>query len=160
MEYILSISTFAVIWAILALSLNILLGYAGQVSVGHAAFFGIGAYTAAILSTRYHIPFLLTIPASMLVTAFVGMILGLPSLRVRHDFLVLVTIGLNFIFVGTLTYTDFFGGALGIVGIPAPAILGMKLKGMDYLLFCTSFLLLTAWINWVLPRTWGSDCLH
>jgi ABC-type branched-subunit amino acid transport system ATPase component/ABC-type branched-subunit amino acid transport system permease subunit len=155
MEYILSISTFAVIWAILALSLNILLGYAGQVSVGHAAFFGIGAYTAAILSTRYHIPFLLTIPASMLVTAFVGMILGLPSLRVRHDFLVLVTIGLNFIFVGTLTYTDFFGGALGIVGIPAPAILGMKLKGMDYLLFCTSFLLLTAWINWVLPRTWG-----
>ena len=155
MEYILSIATFAVIWAILALSLNIILGYAGQVSVGHAAFFGIGAYTYAILATRFHYPFLLNILIAVLFTAIVGAILGLPSLRVRHDFLVMVTIGLNFIVVGILTYTDFFGGAMGIVGIPVATIFGLKIKGLAYLITCTIFLILTAWISWALPRTWG-----
>jgi branched-chain amino acid transport system permease protein len=123
--------------------------------VGHAAFFGIGAYTVAILATRYHSPFLLNIVIAMLVTMVVGAILGLPSLRVRHDFLVLVTIGLNFIVVGIFTYSDFFGGALGIVGIPVATILGIKIKGLAYLICCTSFLVLTAWVIWALRRTWA-----
>lgn len=155
MDYLLSIATFAVIWAILALSLNILLGYAGQVSVGHAAFFGIGAYTVAILSTRYHSPFLLNTMVAMLITSVVGAILGLPSLRVRHDFLVLCTIGLNFIVIGIFSYSDFFGGGLGIVGIPVASILGIKIKGMAYLICCTAFLALTAWLTGMLRRTWG-----
>ena len=154
-DYTISILTFASIWGILVLSLNILLGYSGQVSLGHAAFFGIGAYAAAIAATRYGIPFLLTIPISMVVTALIGGLLGLPSLRVRHDFLVLVTIGLNFIVVGTFAYVDFFGGAMGITGIPVPSAFGVKLQGIAYWLFTTAALVLTAWFCWYLPRTWG-----
>lgn len=155
MQYVISVFTFAVIWAVLVLSLNVVLGYAGQVSLGHAAFFGIGAYTAAILGTRYGVPFLLTVLAAMLITGLCGGVLGLPSLRVRHDFLVLATIGLNFIVVGTLQYVEFFGGALGIVGIPVPAILGFKLKGGVYLAFCAVAAALTAWASWAVQRTWG-----
>ncbi|HEX6989706.1 MAG TPA: branched-chain amino acid ABC transporter ATP-binding protein/permease [Bacillota bacterium] len=159
MDYIVSVLTFASIWAVLVLSLNLLVGYAGQVSLGHAAFFGIGAYTAAILSTRYDVGFLPAVAAAMAVTALCGTLLGLPSLRVRHDFLVLATIGLNFIVVGTLQYVEFFGGAMGIVGIPSPEILGLRLRGVAFLLVCIAAAVAAAWVSHALTRTWGGLAL-
>lgn len=155
MDYLVSILTFGAIWAILVLSLNVLVGYAGQVSLGHGAFFGIGAYATAILLTRYELPFLLVVPAAMLVTGLCGGVLGLPSLRVRHDFLVLATIGLNFIVVGTFGYVDFFGGGLGIVGIPLPEVFGWTIAGASYLALCTVLLGLVAVASWALQHTWG-----
>jgi branched-chain amino acid transport system permease protein len=154
-EYLFSVLIFAVIWAILVLSLNVLLGYGGQVSLGHAVFFGLGAYTSAIALTRFELPFLAAIVVSSLVTAIIGGLLGLPSLRVRHDFLVLVTIGMNFIFVGTVSYTKFAGGTLGIVGIPRPSLFGATLNNWQYLLFCLTWLLLVMAFSARLPLTWG-----
>ncbi len=155
MEYLFSIGIFAAIWAILVLSLNVLLGYGGQVSLGHAALFGVGAYSAAVAMTRYDVGFLPAILIAMVITAAVGAVIGLPSLRVKHDFLVLVTIGINFIFIGVVSYTKFLGGTLGIVAIPQPAIAGLVLQNWQYLIFCLVVLGLVMFSTARLPRTWG-----
>jgi len=153
--YVISVAVFVGIWVTLALSLNILTGYAGQVSLGHAAFFGIGAYTSAILSLRYGLPFWADLLGAIVVTGLVGMVLGLPSLRVRHDFLVLATMGINFVVVAVFKYVDFFGGAMGLVNIPAPSILGYSFRGgTPYLLLVWAFAFLTWLVSWYVSRTW------
>jgi branched-chain amino acid transport system permease protein len=154
-DYLFSIGIFAAIWAVLVLSLNVLLGYGGQVSLGHAALFGVGAYTAAVAATRYELGFLPALLAALVVTAAVGAVIGLPSLRVKHDFLVLVTIGINFIFIGVVAYTDFLGGTLGIVGIPQPSLGGRPLENWEYFLLCLVVLAAVMYLTSRLPRTWG-----
>ncbi|HWQ84699.1 MAG TPA: branched-chain amino acid ABC transporter permease [Anaerolineales bacterium] len=154
--YIISIAVFVGIWVALALSLNILVGYAGQISLGHAAFFGIGAYTSAVLALRYGSPFWLDFLGAILVTGLVGIILGLPSLRVRHDFLVLATIGINFVVVAIFKYVDFFGGAMGLVNIPAPTFFGTPFRGgIPYLVLVWAYALVTLGVSYYLSRTWA-----
>lgn len=158
--YVVSILIFAGIWAVLALSLNILTGYAGQVSLGHAAFFGIGAYTSALLTVRYGWPFLPAFLAAMVVTGLVGGFLGLPSLRVRHDFLVLATMGINFVVVAVFKYVGFFGGSLGIIGIQKPVLLGMRIQGNAYLLMVWLYVALAVGISRHVSRAWVGLALH
>ncbi len=155
MGYLISIATFACIWAVLALSLNILTGYAGQVSLGHAAFFGIGAYASAMLTVKAGWPFWPAFLAAILITGLVGGVLGLPSLRVRHDFLVLATMGVNFVVVAVFKYVAFFGGAMGIIGIKKPTLFGMPLRGVWFLLLAGTYLALTLWLSHYLSRTWA-----
>ncbi len=155
MGYLVSVMTFASIWAVLALSLNILTGYAGQVSLGHAAFFGIGAYTSAMLAVKAGWSFWPAFVAAILITGMVGALLGLPSLRVRHDFLVLATMGINFVVVAVFKYVDFFGGALGIIGIQKPQIFGWTLRGWGFLGLALAYLLLSLWVSDYLRRTWA-----
>lgn len=153
--YFISIAVFVGIWVALALSLNILVGYAGQVSLGHAAFFGIGAYTSAVLALRYGSPFWLDFLGAIVVTGLVGIVLGLPSLRVRHDFLVLATIGINFVVVAIFKYVDFFGGAMGLVNIPAPTFFGATFRGgLPYLALVWVYALFTLGVSYYLSRTW------
>ncbi len=159
MGYLISIATFACIWAVLALSLNILTGYAGQVSLGHAAFFGIGAYASAMLTVKAGWSFWPAFVAAILITGIVGGFLGLPSLRVRHDFLVLATIGINFVVVAVFKYVNFFGGALGIIGIKKPAILGWVLRGPWFLLLTVLYLVATLGLSAYLSRTWAGLAL-
>ena len=97
--YLYSIGATAAIFTLLALSLNIITGYAGQAMMGHAAFFGIGAYTAAILTQTYHVNFFLALLIAMLFTGACGALLGLISLRLQADFLAITTIGINFVMV-------------------------------------------------------------
>ncbi len=154
-DYVLSVAIFVGIWVTLALSLNILTGFAGQVSLGHAAFFGIGAYTSALLTAKYGHSFWLGFAMAILVAGVTGAILGLPSLRVRHDFLVLVTMGINFVVVAVFKYVNFFGGAMGIVNIPAPSLLGYTFRGgYAYLTLVSLFALITLGVSWYLSKTW------
>lgn len=155
MGYLVSIAIFASIWAVLALSLNILTGYAGQVSLGHAAFFGIGAYASAMLTVKGGWPFWPAFLAAILITGVVGAFLGLPSLRVRHDFLVLATMGINFVVVAVFKYVPFFGGALGIIGLKKPTLFGFTLRGTGFLMLALAYLLLTLWLSAYLSRTWA-----
>lgn len=155
MGYLVSVAIFACIWAVLALSLNILTGYAGQVSLGHAAFFGIGAYTSAMLTVKAGWSFWPAFLAAILITGMVGGILGLPSLRVRHDFLVLATMGINFVVVAVFKYVGFFGGAMGIISIKKPTLFGMTLRGEGFLLLAAAYLVLTVWLSHYLSRTWA-----
>ncbi len=159
--YIISVAIFVGIWVTLALSLNILTGYAGQVSLGHAAFFGIGAYTSAILSLKYGFPFWAGLLGAIVITGLVGMVLGLPSLRVRHDFLVLATMGINFVVVAVFKYVDFFGGAMGIIDIPAPSIFGYSFRGgLPYLLLVWGFVAFTWLVSWYISKTWVGLAFH
>jgi len=159
--YIISVAIFVGIWVALALSLNILTGYAGQVSLGHAAFFGIGAYTSAILSLKYGFSFWVGLLGAIVITGLIGIVLGLPSLRVHHDFLVLATMGVNFVVVAVFKYVDFFGGAMGIIDLPAPSIFGYSFRGgLPYLLLVWAFVAFTWLVSWYVSKTWVGLAFH
>src|SRR5258708_2964127 len=97
--YIASIVSVIGINMILALSLNIITGFCGQVSLGDAAFYGIGAYTAAYLA-KTGMPLPVTLLAGTIMAGAIGIVVGLTSLRVRHDFLAVTTMGIGFVFLG------------------------------------------------------------
>jgi branched-chain amino acid transport system permease protein len=107
------------IYAILALGLSLFLGYAGQISLGHAAFFGIGAYTTAILTTRYGVPTFAAFWASALIAAIAAYIIGRPILKLKGYFLALATLGSVEIFLVVVRESSqLTGGVIGIFGIP------------------------------------------
>ena len=153
--YILTIANFACIYALAILGLNILTGYAKQVSLGHAAIFALGAYSQALLVTKAGMPFFASLILASLISSIIGMLFGLPSLRVSHDHLVLTTIGLNFIVVAIVEYFDFFGGALGIVGLGTPKMFGHLLATRDYLILVAGLLILALLFCWFFSRTWA-----
>jgi branched-chain amino acid transport system permease protein len=159
MDYFISLAVFAGIWVVLALSLNILMGYAGQVSLGQAAFFGIGAYTSGILALKFDQPFVVGFFAAIVLTGLVGAFLGLPSLRVRHDFLVLATMGVNFVVVAIFKYVDFFGGALGLVDIPTPHFFGIT-NEIPYLILVWLYVGVAILVSWYLSKTWTGLALN
>ncbi len=159
MDYFISLAVFAGIWVVLALSLNILMGYAGQVSLGQAAFFGIGAYTSGILALKFDQPFVVGFFAAIVLTGLVGAFLGLPSLRVRHDFLVLATMGVNFVVVAIFKYVDFFGGALGLIDIPTPRFFGIT-NEIPYLILVWLYVGVAILVSWYLSKTWTGLALN
>ncbi|NMD17698.1 MAG: branched-chain amino acid ABC transporter permease [Synergistaceae bacterium] len=142
------------IYALVASGLNIIVGFAGQISLGHAAFFGIGAYSTALLCTKAGLSFWWSLPLATLITGMIGALLGIPSLRVRDDFLAITTIGINFIVRSIFLYVPFFGGALGIGGIPTPILFATKLRGQYYLALVAVLLALVTWFTFLFVRTW------
>lgn len=152
--YALTVANFTGIFILLTLSLNVLTGYARQVSLGHAAFFGIGAYASALLATKLGLPFWAALPLAAVISALVGTFLGLPSLRVSHDFLVLATIGLNFIVVAVFTYFPFFGGSFGIVGVPPPQWGSRPLSNTGFFFLIYGLVALAVAASLYLSRTW------
>jgi len=152
--YLISVMTFIGIWVIMAMSLNLLVGYAGQVSIGHAAFFGIGGYTVAVATVKMGLPFPVDIVLAAIVSGILGGFLGLPALRVRHDFLVLATIGINFIVVAIFQYTPALGGAYGIVGIPPITIAGVEFLGLGMLLLVAAMAAGLFLLKALLLKTW------
>jgi branched-chain amino acid transport system permease protein len=116
-EYLVSLFTIVAINAILAMSLNIITGLCGQVSLGHAAFYGIGAYAGGLLALK-GAPFGVALAGAALVAGAIGVVVGIASLRVRHDFLAIVTMGVGFLFLGFVRKQRWLGGELGLTGIP------------------------------------------
>lgn len=133
------------IYIILALSLNLLLGYAGLFSVGHGAFYGIGAYTAAILATKLGFPFWGEILAAACVAGFFGFLIGFPTLRLRGDYLALATFGFAVILYSVFNNWDALTrGPLGIRGIPRVAFLGLEFKDLwSYAILVGIFVFIT-----------------
>ncbi len=116
------------LYALLALSLNVILGDAGLFNMGHAAFYAVGAYTAAILNTRYQVPVLWTLPLCGLAAAVFGTLVARPVVHLRGDYLLIVTIGMGEI-VRIALVNDVLGltgGANGIFGIARPSLLGHR----------------------------------
>ncbi len=110
---------------IVGVGLNILMGMVGQVSLGHAGFYAIGAYTCAILTTTHGISFWLAFPAAGIVAGLVGTVLSLPALRVRGPYLAMITIAFGFIVEhGAIEWRALTGGANGLMGIPKPSAFG------------------------------------
>ena len=129
--------------AIAAIGLNILIGFTGQISLGHGAFFGVGAYAGAILATRLGFPFYIAIPAAGLVTALVGMIFGIPSGRLKGLYLTIATLAGQFIIEYVLVHWESLTkGTMGII-VPDPTLFGWTLRG-DRPFFFVIFLCLAA----------------
>jgi branched-chain amino acid transport system permease protein len=120
MAYEITLLTTMAIAILFALSLNVVTGFCGQVSLGHAAFFGVGAYTAAML-TKAGVPLAVALLPAAVLAGAVGLVVGMASLRVRHDFLAITTMGVTFLFVGIVRKQQALGGEVGISGIPQAA---------------------------------------
>lgn len=108
-------------YVLVALGLNIVVGYAGLLDLGYVGFYAIGAYVVGVLSSKHaSIPWLIAVPIAIVVTMISGVILGAPTLRVRGDYLAIVTLGFGEIVRLSLINTDWLGGAQGISDIPRP----------------------------------------
>jgi branched-chain amino acid transport system permease protein len=141
MDYLLHILILICIYCIVGMSLNLIAGYTGLISIAHAAFYGIGAYTAALLSLRFGVSFLLTIPAAIIVAAAFGFLIGFPSLRIRDDFFVIATFGFQVIIFSVMNnWMELTQGPLGLPGIPQPEVFGYKFSShLDFLLLSLFF---------------------
>lgn len=145
--YIIHLAILFAIYAILALSLNLIMGYTGLVSAAHAAFFGIGAYVTAILTKNLHLNFFFTIPAGIALCCALAFLVGLALSKFRGDFYVLGSLGFNVIaFAIMLNWQDLTGGPLGIAGIPRPTLFGFNFSdNFPFLILTAIFLILVYW---------------
>lgn len=146
--------TFASIIAISAIGLNIILGYSGQISLGHAAFMGIGGYTSAILVMHFHFPFLVALLIAVLIAGFVGLLVGFPSLRLSGFYIAIVTMALDEVIVAVFKNWKLAGGDFGIKNIPPPEIFGFSFStaiSKYYLVF--AFLILAIYLSYNLEHS-------
>jgi branched-chain amino acid transport system permease protein len=127
-SYVIHVGVLCAIYVILTLSLNLITGFCGQFSLGHAGFYGIGAYAAAILAVRLGSPFLLNLVAAALAAGAVGFLIGLPTLRLGGIYLAMATLGFGeIIYLVLLNWLALTRGPLGIPAIPEPSLAGLTL---------------------------------
>jgi branched-chain amino acid transport system permease protein len=126
-DYYMSIATSVATSAILGLGLTVVLGYAGLLDLGYAAFFAIGAYTSAILTTEAGFTFWTALPVAAAAAGLMGLVVGVPTLRLRPDYLAIVTLGFGEITRISLNNWDAVGGPNGVLGIPPISIGGREL---------------------------------
>lgn len=124
--YIMQIINMIGIYIILGTGINVLTGYTGQLSLGQAAFFGIGAYTAALMNTRLGFQFIPCLLGSMLMTAAFGVVLAIPALKVKGSYLALLTQGFGEIVrIVMINWTEVTNGTAGVLGIESPKLFGL-----------------------------------
>jgi branched-chain amino acid transport system permease protein len=122
-NYAMRVIIYIGLYIVLALGLNVVMGFTGLLNIGHAAFYAVGAYTTAILMVKYGMSFWLTIPLGMFFGVLLGIILGFPTLRVRDDYLAIVTLGFGqIVYIVANNWMGLTRGPRGIPGIPAPRI--------------------------------------
>jgi branched-chain amino acid transport system permease protein len=126
--YFMSIGTSAAIFVMLASGLNVVVGYAGLLDLGYVAFFAVGAYASGIMSTRYGWDMLPTIPVVLVACVIAGIVIGGPTLRLRSDYLAIVTLGFGEIIRRVAQNIDVTGGATGIYGIRKFSFFGIDLS--------------------------------
>jgi branched-chain amino acid transport system permease protein len=159
--YILHLSILAGIYIILTLSLNLIIGYAGQVSLGHAAFYGLGAYASALVSLNWHFPFPAAALTAMLVAGLCGLALGLPTLRLKEDYLAIVTLGFGVIVDLVFLNLDITGGPDGLPGIPRPNFLGVSFQNpWHYLILVIVCLILVLAVTYRLVDSYHGRALR
>jgi len=153
--YILNLATLICINAILAITLNFVMGYAGIFSVAHAIFFGVGAYTAAQVALHFDASLFVAVPAAMAVAAALSLALALPALRVRGEYFVAASLGLQVI--GVTIFSEWktaTGGIGGVLGIPPPNLAGHDIVDpVEFLALALVCLLVIMLIGDVLMRS-------
>jgi branched-chain amino acid transport system permease protein len=130
-------------------SLTLTAGYSGLISLAHAGFYGIGAYTSAILSVNYGFPFLATLPLAMLLSGIIAIVVSVIALRTVDDYFIIITLGIQVVVFSIMNnWMDLTNGPLGIPGIPAISILGFEFSSKISFLILT--LILTALVFYIL----------
>jgi len=135
-RYYLNLFIFIGIHTLLTLGLNLLMGYAGQISLGHAAFFGLGAYTSGILTVTYHVSPWPAMGAAVLVTIMVALVIGVPTLKLTGYYLGMATLGFGIIVnICFRELSGITGGPSGLVGIPPLSLGGVVLDEPRYVYY-------------------------
>ena len=135
-EYLLSVANLVSIAVVGALGLNILVGYTGQISIGHGAFMSVGAYAAANLATKLGLPFWACLPAGGLVAALVGLVVGTPSLRIKGLYLAIATLAGQFIIEWTINHVPWIsGGTQASIQVPRPRLAGFTIASQRAMYF-------------------------
>ncbi|WP_456695212.1 branched-chain amino acid ABC transporter ATP-binding protein/permease [Aeromicrobium sp. P5_D10] len=125
-DYITTVAIGVTTYAALGLGLNVVMGYAGLLDMGYAAFFAIGAYVSAICGVQWGLNFFVSIPIAVLVTSVAGIIIGYPTLRLRPDYLAIVTIGFGELIRTIANNWDFVGASRGLYPLPIPTLGGFQ----------------------------------
>ncbi len=155
-------STF-LIFSVVGLSEDIILGKGGMFNMGHALFFGMGAYTAAIMNKSLGLPILYSVPFAILIPALFGILLAGPIIHLRGDYLLVCTIGLNIVFIQMVENNLFglTGGPNGIFGLDMPSFLGIQLSSAASIYYLgVGVLLFTFYIMANLDRSKPGRALH
>lgn len=146
MEYTLHLFILICIYTLLSQSLNLSSGFTGLISLAHAGFYGIGAYTTAILSTQFGLSFWLNIPWAMFVSGTIALIVSLIALRTVEDYFVICTLGIQVILFSLMNnLMDLTGGPLGILGIPSISLFGINLDNKIFFLLLSLFFVAIIW---------------
>lgn len=153
--YPMRVAVMCAIYSLLALSLNLLTGIAGQVSLGHAAFYAVGAYTSALMALRLGAPLWISMPAAMLMGAAMGFVTYLPSRRVSGGYLAIVTMGIGEIVRLTLVnWQSLTRGPMGLPGVPQAKVFGQVLASpYQYYLFAMPMALIALMLLVSLSRS-------
>lgn len=129
MEYLFHILIYIGIFAILSISLNLIVGYTGILSLTHAAFFGVGAYVVALMSLKYKSPFLLNLLIAIIVSSVLGALVSFPSFRIKNDYFILETFAFQIIIFSIFNnWISLTNGPLGLTDIPDPSIFGLRIS--------------------------------
>ncbi|HVC51739.1 MAG TPA: branched-chain amino acid ABC transporter permease [Stellaceae bacterium] len=127
--YLMTILNLVLIAVVGAIGLDILVGYTGQISIGHGGFMSVGAYTAANLIVRLGLPFWLAIPAGGLMAALIGIVVGIPSLRIKGIYLAVATLAAQFIIEWTINHVSWISGGIeASIQVPPPSVFGWQLR--------------------------------
>jgi branched-chain amino acid transport system permease protein len=146
--YFTDVATLAGMYVALALGLNIIVGLSGLLVLGYIAFYAVGAYTYALLSVHYHVPFFLALPVGACLAFIFGILLGSPVLRLRGDYLAIVTLGFGEMTRIVLNnWDEVTGGPNGVLGIARPAVFGLVLRQpIHYYFLILIFVVITVFI--------------
>src|SRR5699024_9429905 len=126
-SYYLTVFVMILVYVITAMSLDLLIGFGGQISVGHAGFLAIGSYAVALLTIHFHMPFIISIIAAGIIAGLLGFIIGLPAVRLSGQFLAVVTLGFGLSIPQILLYFDQFTGGYSGLTITRPTWMANKL---------------------------------
>lgn len=162
MEYLCHILVLLAIYAVLASSLDLLAGHAGLLSIAHAGFYGLGAYTSALLAVQFGIPFFVGVPAGMAVAALISFIVSVPSLRLHDDYFVIATFGFQMILFSVFNnWMELTRGPLGIAGIPQPIISSWHVDShLDFLILAAGFTAFAYLVVYLLTSSPFGRVLH
>ncbi len=142
-EYYISILIFLGINGIITMGLSLLMGYTGQISLGHAGFFGLGAYSSGILTTQYSIHPLAAFLAGIFLSAIIAFLVGKPTLRLKGHYMAVATLGFGeILFIVFNELSPLTGGPSGLSGIPILTFMGYSLEGARYLYLVWGFVIL------------------
>ena len=142
--YIIHLLTLIGIYIILAIGLNLAMGFAGLSNIGHVAFYGIGAYTSALAALNLGVPFWLGLLIGGLLAAFFGLLLAASTVKLKGDYLAIATLGFAIIIENIFrNWTSLTRGPLGLPGIPKPSLFGYTFSGLSYLILVAFFAFLT-----------------
>lgn len=146
MDYILHLLILICFYTLLSQSLNLSTGYTGLISLAHAGFYGIGAYTTAILATQFGFSFWINIPIAMLISGLIAFIVSIIALRTVEDYFIICTLGIQIIIFSVMNnWMDLTRGPLGIPGIPSITFFGISLDGKISFLILSLIIVITIW---------------